>query len=107
MTQVCPVCRRELAETRLGVPLGAIKTQLFDLVKISGTTGIGSDELQRRVLPGRARNTVKAHIWQINELIEDQGYRIVSDKTWRRRSNTRASHASEKDPYVYVLTRIR
>ena len=49
---------------RLGVRLTAFKARLFDLVRRGGTDGISSSQ------------TLKAHVWQINEMIADEGYRI-------------------------------
>ena len=49
----------------------------FDLVKGGGINGIHSDDLYSLLYPegGSSRHTLKAHIWQINEMIADEGYR--------------------------------
>lgn len=84
----CPHCHQPLPLVRLGVRLPELKARIFDLVVRGGPDGIAGDDLFalaygdnapvgkgiRRV---RNRKTLKSHIGQINELIEDAGYRIV------------------------------
>jgi len=79
----CPRCGQALPETRLGVRLTPLKARIFDLVRRSGADGIDRHELFDIVFgddDAHARRhsyeTLKAHITQINELIEDAGYRI-------------------------------
>src|SRR5262245_4968811 len=63
---------------RLGIRLTAFKARLFDLVQRGGIDGIQSDDLYSLLYPdgGGSPQTLKAHVWQINELIADEGYRI-------------------------------
>ena len=74
----CDNCGQALPEIRLGVRLTPFKARLFDLVKGGGINGIHSDDLYSLLYPegGSSRHTLKAHIWQINEMIADEGYRI-------------------------------
>jgi hypothetical protein len=77
----CPYCNQVLPEFRLGVRFpNGVKARIFDLVQRGGVDGIPCDELHGIVFGGRIRQpvtkTLKAHINQINELIEDSGYRI-------------------------------
>lgn len=74
----CDRCGQALPEIRLGVRLTAFKARLFDFVRRSAIDGIHSDDLYSLLYPegGGSRHTLKAHIWQINELIADEGYRI-------------------------------
>ena len=74
----CHHCGQALPEMRLGVRLTPFKARLFDLVRRSGINGIHSDDLYSLLYPDGdgSRHTLKAHIWQINELIADEGYRI-------------------------------
>jgi hypothetical protein len=54
----------------------AFKARLFDLIRRAGIDGIPSDDLYPLVCPGGgSRQTLKAHVWQINEMIADEGYR--------------------------------
>jgi hypothetical protein len=80
-TAHCPHCHQPLINTRLGVRLPPLKTAMFDLIRRSGDAGISWDEIARR-LYGRptSRKTINAHVWQINEMIEPAGYRIVSHR---------------------------
>lgn len=59
---------------RLGVRLTALKARIFDLIMRGGEDGISGADLLDIV--GLQGTCLKSHIWQINELIEDQGYRI-------------------------------
>jgi len=88
----CDYCGQALPEMRLGVRLTALKARLFDLVRRSGIDGIHSDDLHSLLYPdgGCSRDTLKAHIWQINELIADEGYRILGRGSFYRLSNTRS-----------------
>lgn len=80
MKMICSHCGQPLPEKRLGVRLTPLKARIFDLVKRAGPAGIFSDDLLAMVFPkGRKRGTLKSHIWQINELIADEGYRIKND----------------------------
>jgi len=83
----CPRCNQVLPQMRVGVRLTELKARIFDLVRHSGRDGIAGDDLFALVYNGnvpagkgirseRDRKTLKSHIGQINELIED-GYRIV------------------------------
>jgi hypothetical protein len=73
----CPTCGQPVVETRCGIKLTPIKVRIFDLIQRSGEEGIPSTALNILVFDGMASpNTVKAHIWQINNVIEDEGWRI-------------------------------
>jgi hypothetical protein len=56
----------------------AFKARLFDLIQRAGMDGIPSDDLFSLLYPGGggSRQTLKAHVWQINEMIADEGHRI-------------------------------
>ena len=81
MKMICTHCGQALPEMRLGVRLTPLKARIFDLIKRAGPAGVFSDELHVMIFSkGRSKETLKAHIWQINELIADEGYRIKSDR---------------------------
>lgn len=50
------------------------KARLFDLILHGGEGGIPTADLTE--ITGLSARCIKSHVWQINELIEDQGYRI-------------------------------
>jgi DNA-binding winged helix-turn-helix (wHTH) protein len=77
--QCCPYCGREMPEVRLGVRMTRLKARIFDLVRRGGRDGIDREDLFDIVFSGtgRRRATLKSHLYQINELIEDTGYRIT------------------------------
>jgi hypothetical protein len=76
---------------RLGVRLTPFKARLFDLVRRGGIEGICSDDLYSLLHPdgGGSRQTLKAHVWQINEMIADEGYRIDGRGSFYRLVNMR------------------
>jgi hypothetical protein len=87
MSACCPQCHRPLGSARLGVILPQLKAEIFDHIKAAGDLGISSEDLiggelyrdRRQVQP----SAIKAHIFQLNELLIDSGWRITSDrKRW-------------------------
>src|SRR5262245_6796202 len=87
----CHHCGQALPEMRLGVRLTAFKARLFDLVQRGGIDGISSADLYSFLYPdgGGSRQTLKAHVWQINEMIADEGYRIEGSGSCYRLVNMR------------------
>jgi hypothetical protein len=75
----CPCCGQPMPEVRLGVKLTPLKARIFDIVKRAGNDGILADELFKMVYEERkrSRHSLKAHVWQINDVIADEGWRIV------------------------------
>jgi len=85
MQRRCPYCQQLLPEFRLGVRMSELKATIFDLVMRSADTGIESDTLFELAYANgashqetRNKRALSSHIGQINELIEDEGYRIVA-----------------------------
>jgi hypothetical protein len=87
----CPYCDQVLPEYRLGIRLPPIPARIFDLVLRGGRDGIAAEDLWSLTYNGsvrdtkglrseRNRKTLKAHIWRINDLLEDAEppYRIIS-----------------------------
>jgi hypothetical protein len=73
----CAHCGQALPETRLGARLTPLKARIFDIITRAGVDGISASDLFDIVFAeGQSRETLKAHIWQINDLIADEGYRI-------------------------------
>jgi sugar phosphate isomerase/epimerase len=95
----CPYCQQVLPEFRLGVRFpNGVKSEIFDLVQRSGIDGIACDTVHAIVFGSRehqpATKTLKAHVNQINELIEDTGYRIHG-----RGGNYRLINRNARKPY--------
>lgn len=66
---------------RGGVRMTPLKARLFDAIKAAGDVGISTNELLFKVYEGERlpqRSVIKSHIWQINEILEDTGLKIVS-----------------------------
>ena len=78
----CPHCQQVLPEIRLGVRLPPLKARIFDLIRRGGEDGIFSRDVLDIAYsdPTRSLATLKAHVHQINEAIEDSGYRIVGSR---------------------------
>ena len=74
----CNYCGQTLPETRMGVRLTALKARIFDIVQRAGVDGISSSDLFDMVYTegDTSLETLKAHIWQINDVIRDEGYAI-------------------------------
>jgi hypothetical protein len=81
MNVCCPHCHQTITAMRLGVRLTPRKAAIVDAIKAAGDIGISSEEL-KYVLWDRDTvcvDTVKAHIWQINEVLEETDWIIRSD----------------------------
>jgi hypothetical protein len=83
--KICECCGQEIRKVkRLGVFLTPIKSLIFDIVKSSGKYGIWRDSLFDRTQHlrrnGAKHHTVRSHVAQINDLIEDTGYIIVATR---------------------------
>ena len=81
IARCCPTCGRPF-ETRAGVRLPPLKAHIFDLIKATGDHGITSNDLRAVIYDGvkqpRRLDTVRNHILQINELLENTECRIVT-----------------------------
>lgn len=67
---------------RLGVEMSALKARIVDMVVRGGDDGVPLDEIFNAVFRERhgSRHTLKAHVWQINEMLADEGYKIVCER---------------------------
>jgi hypothetical protein len=83
----CPHCHQPLPEMRLGVRLTPLKARIFDIVQRAGRDGIERNDLFGIVFGDQERrhsyHTLKAHIFEINELLADAGYRITGHSVAR------------------------
>jgi hypothetical protein len=80
MTRRCPHCQQILPEFRLGVRLPPLKARIFDLIMRGGEDGILASDLLNIAYadqPASGRKILSSHVCQINDAIEDTGYRIV------------------------------
>jgi hypothetical protein len=66
--------------------LTLLKAGIFDAIKCAGDVGVTSAEIVDGPLYRERRrashDTVKAHIWQINELLEDTDWVIRSESDY-------------------------
>jgi hypothetical protein len=83
----CPHCGQRIAEVRDGVRLPPLKAAIYDTVKRAGDEGVSSLAIISTVYQGRVAPhpySIKSHISQINDALEETDLRIVSDRrTWR------------------------
>jgi hypothetical protein len=90
----CPYCGHEMPEIRLGVRLPALKARIFDLIQRGGRDGIDRRDLLGIINTDREKpichSTLKAHLFQINELLADTGYRITGHSVARLVEKRRA-----------------
>jgi hypothetical protein len=85
---LCPHCGQVLPQIRLGVALPPVKARIFDFVARSGVDGIDSASLfaltyndnlpnGKGIRERRSRKSLHNHINQLNERLENAGYRII------------------------------
>jgi hypothetical protein len=69
---------------RVGIYLPLLKARIFDAVKAAGDIGISTEELRGTAWERPPKpETVKAHVWQLNSILEETDWRIVSrDRLW-------------------------
>jgi hypothetical protein len=81
MTTICPHCHQPIGTMRLGVRLTPLKASIVDRIKAAGDVGISSEELMFTLWERDAVcvDTVKAHVWQINEVLEETDWAVRSD----------------------------
>ena len=60
--------------------MSALKARIVDMVISGGDDGVPVDVLFDTVFRprGGSRPTLRAHVWQINELLADGGHRIIA-----------------------------
>ena len=77
-TTFCPHCHQRMPKsTRVGVALTELKARIFDMIK--RRDGVTKDDINIAIFDGTAKpDTIKAHIWQINDALMDTGVRIRS-----------------------------
>jgi hypothetical protein len=80
----CPHCSQTIGMQRCGVRLPRLKARIVDEIRSSGDVGISTAEIldseiyrdRRSVRPATIRN----HIHQINDVLIETDWRIVSDR---------------------------
>jgi hypothetical protein len=79
MTVICEHCGKPARKPRLGADMSKMQARIFDAVW-DAKAGIDSDRLVAKIWPGKptpaAHRTLIEHIYQINNLIEDSGFKI-------------------------------
>jgi dihydropteroate synthase len=72
---------------RLGVSLSPLKARIFDAIRRASPAGVPGELLIEDLGLPITRKTLKAHVWQINDRLSENGYRI----------NGRGGYRLEKD----------
>lgn len=64
----------------MGVKMSALKARIVDMVLQGGQDGVEVNEVFKTVFRERgcSPHTLKAHVWQINQLLADGGHRIIA-----------------------------
>jgi hypothetical protein len=70
----CPYCHQPVRGLRLGIYLSPRRAQVFDAVKAAGEGGISCSDLAEQFK--LTRSGVRAHIEQINNLLEETHWKI-------------------------------
>jgi hypothetical protein len=81
---ICPLCRRPVQTSRLGVFWPAVKALILDKIAAGGELGVTTEDILNTIYDGRRRpqaSCVKSHVHQINDILETDasGWRIVRD----------------------------
>src|SRR5262245_58822954 len=72
----CPQCGKPIPEERLGLKFTPLKARIFDAINRAGPDGISGYQLVNDLNLPVTQNTLKAHIWQINEQLAEVGKHI-------------------------------
>jgi hypothetical protein len=72
---------------RFGVAMSALKARIVDMVARGGEDGTLCSVVYHCVFRDHhgSRARLKAHVWQINELLADEGYCIVAVRDHNQR----------------------
>ena len=78
-TEFCPTCHQPVPHVmRLGIALTRLKARIFDIISLSGESGISSKDIYDKVWEGNVNgSTVKSHVNQINDRLVETNWRIV------------------------------
>jgi hypothetical protein len=78
----CPYCH---AGERFGIRLPALKAAILDRIRRAGDTGVTSIEIMSDLYRDRRSvsfRTIKAHVWQLNSLLEETDWIIRSERDY-------------------------
>jgi hypothetical protein len=75
VARTCPHCCKAF---RLGAIMPPLKAAIIDVIKAAGGVGISSQELLTAIERPAGPGAVKSHVFQINELLDGTGFRVVS-----------------------------
>lgn len=75
-TTKCRHCGQPLPEMRVGIRLSLKKARIFDAIRRAGENRITTKQLLSDYDFAKNKNTLLAHIWQINEKLEETNYRL-------------------------------
>jgi len=82
---ICPHCHQTIGAERFGVRLTPLKAEIVDRIKAAGDIGVSSIEIVRDLYRNRHLvnlSTIKAHVYQINDLFAATDWRICSVRRW-------------------------
>jgi hypothetical protein len=81
---LCPHCHQVMRHARFGVFFGPVKVLLIDHLVAAGDAGLTMGEMKDRLAERdgkrRSRNTIQAHINQINEQLAETDLQIRADR---------------------------
>jgi hypothetical protein len=80
---VCPHCKQPMSVDRLGVRLPPIKAAILDVIRGAGDAGATTPSIVATVYrdrPAPKYTSIKSHVFQINEVLEETDFIIKSDR---------------------------
>jgi len=78
MPKDCPYCGQPWPIERFGIRMSPLKARILDMVVRGGDNGVPTSDVYQFIFDGRDAqpDSLRTHVWQINEIIVDEGYRI-------------------------------
>ena len=85
----CPHCGQRMPVRRYGVIMSPLKASILDLIR----KGVSNEAIHQRT--GLSRATIKAHVWQINEMLAGTRWGSTDQSAAPKRRKTTPSQGRQ------------